>query len=393
MKKLSIKVIIFSLIMSMLSMGIAGCSKSSSSEDTSGSDSDSEESVVVVNTSYTSALDTEDMFKKRELSQEADTSSATTITVESGKNITISQEGVYVISGEAENCTIIVNVDKESKVQLVLDGVTITNESSPAILVMSADKCYVTTTDSTNTLKVTGQFTENEGLDTDAVIYSKDDISFNGTGTLNIESTDNGVTAKDDLRITGGSYSITSASQAFDANDSIAVSGGTFNITANDGFHCENSDDDKLGYIYISGGTFDITAQDDAFQACSVIQIDDAQINATCHEGLEATYIQVNGGIINISASDDGVNATTASKSYSTLFEQNGGELTLDIAKGDTDGVDSNGDVKLTGGALTINADSPFDYTGSAEMTGGTLTINGEEALQIPESQGTDSDE
>ncbi len=390
MKTINTKIISLVLALSLTGSCISGCSDKTSSADSSGQTDDS---TVTVNTSYTSALDINELFKKRELAQQADTSSATAITVESQKNITLSEEGVYIVSGEAENCTIIVNADQEAKIQLVLDGVSITNDSSPAILVVSADKCYVTTTDSTNTLKVTGQFTENEGLKTDAVIYSKEDISFNGTGTLNIESTDNGVTAKDDLRITGGTYNITAASQAFDTNDSIAVSDGTFEIKANDGFHCENSDDDKLGYIYIQGGTFNIKAADDAFQACSVIQIDGGSINADCHEGIEATYVQINGGQIRIKASDDGINATTASKSYSTMFEQNGGEMSLDIADGDTDGIDSNGDVKISGGSLSINAASPFDYKGNAEMTGGTLTINGETAAEIPASQGTNSDE
>ena len=376
-------IIISALAITMISSGFAGCSKSSSSSNTSSVTSDG---ITYTTAEYTSALDISDMFKKRELAQEADTSSATAVALESNKNITISEEGVYVLSGSAENCTVIVNTDKESKVQIVLDGVDITNESSPAILVISADKVYVTTTDSTNTLKVTNEFTENEGLKTDAVIYSKDDISFNGVGTLNIESTNNGVTAKDDLRITGGTYNIKCSGQAFEANDSIAVNDGNFTIDANDAFHCVNDDDDKLGFIYISGGEFDITAQDDAFQACSVIQIDDAQITVKAHEGIEATYIQINSGKINIEASDDGINAITASSSYKTMFEINGGELTLNIAKGDTDGIDSNGDVALNGGYISINAESAFDYSGEASLNGGTLIINGEQVTEIPKS-------
>lgn len=360
------------------SLSLAGCSDKSSS--TTASDGTS-----YTNAQYTSALEIKDMFKKRELAQQADTSSATAIELISGKNITISEEGVYTINGSAENCTVIVNAGKDAKVQLVLDSVSITNSSSPAILVSSADKCYVTTTDSENTLKVKGSFEETEGLKTDAVIYSKDDIAFNGVGTLNIESTDNGVTAKDDLRITGGKYSISTTSQAFDANDSIAVCGGEFSINANDAFHCENSDDDKKGYIYISGGTFDITAQDDAFQACSVIEIDDCELTAKCHEGIEATYIQLNGGKINIDATDDGLNGTTASKSYTTLIEINGGELTLVIGSGDTDGIDSNGDIVVNGGYINISCQSAFDYDGKAEYNGGTIIINGEQTDSIPE--------
>ena len=376
-------IIITAMVIAITAASLAGCSNSSSS----GSSSVTADNISYTNAEYTSVLDLSDMFKKRELAQEADTSSATTVELTNDKNITISEEGVYILSGSAENCTVIIDAGKDAKVQLVLDGVSITNESSPAILVTSADKCYITTTDSDNTLKVTGSFTETDGLKTDAVIYAKDDLCLNGVGTLSIESTDNGVTAKDDLRITGGTYNVKATGQGVEANDSIAINAGTFTIEANDGFHCVNDDDDKLGYIYISGGTFNITAEDDAFQACSVIQIDDGEITIKAHEGLEATVVQINGGKISIEGSDDGVNATTASSSYSTLIEINGGETTLVIGSGDTDGFDSNGDITVNGGYVNVTCNSSFDYDGKATYNGGTIIVNGEQVDSIPEPQ------
>lgn len=74
------------------------------------------------------------------------------------------------------------------KVQLVLDNVTITNTSEPAIYVLDADKCFVTSAEgSENVLSVSSSFatdTEN-GVNTDAVIFSKADLTLNGTGSLN----------------------------------------------------------------------------------------------------------------------------------------------------------------------------------------------------------------
>jgi len=72
--------------------------------------------------------------------------------------------------------------------------------------VKTADKVFVTTTDSANTLKVTGTFTADGTTNTDAVIFSKSDLTLNGTGTLNISSTDNGITSKDDLKVTRREY-------------------------------------------------------------------------------------------------------------------------------------------------------------------------------------------
>ena len=224
--------------------------------------------------SSSTLLDTSDMFSDRDLEQEADLTDAIYMTVESGEDITITQEGVYVISGTATDSTIIVEAEDTAKVQIVLDGVSITNTDSPAIYVKSADKIFVTTTDSTNTLKVTGTFTADGDTNTDAVIFSKEDLVLNGVGTLTIQSTDNGISCKDDLKITGGTYNITSGNDAIEANDSIRVYDGNFNIdSGKDGLQAENEDDDTVGYIYITGGTFDIDADSDGIQATSVLMV------------------------------------------------------------------------------------------------------------------------
>lgn len=390
-KSLTGKIAVYTLVMSLAAFSMAGCSGNSSSASDGSSvvkTSSGGEVSYTNNTDYTSLLDISDLFSNRDLKQEADTSEAQNIALESGSDITISQEGVYVLSGSVENCTIIVNTDKESKVQLVLDGVSITNDNSPAIVVVSADKCFVTTTESENTFKVTGSFTETEGLDTDAVIYSKDDLVLNGKGTLNIESTDNAVTAKDDLKITGGVYNFTCTGKGFQANDSILINDGTFNIkTNNDAFHSENKDDDKLGYIYIANGSFELNAEDDALQSHSAIQIDGGEFSITAHEAIEATTLQINGGKFTISASDDAINATQTSTAYSTAVEINGGEITMTIGQGDTDAIDSNGDIVVNGGYIDITANSAFDYDGTAAYNGGTIIINGEQVNEIPQSQ------
>ena len=53
------------------------------------------------------------------------------------------------------------------------------------------------------------------------------------------------------------------------------------------------------------------------------------------------------------------------------------------MGSGDTDAVDSNGNLIITGGTLDITAQSPFDYDGTCQKTGGTLIINGTETDTI----------
>ena len=393
--------------MTLVAASITGCGNSSTvSESSSSAAKESTSFAEAAETTEEAAADTtapentdsdevrqlsntadSDLFTKRDLEQTADTSEAKSITVADNKTIDISSEGVYTISGSAENCTVRIDADETAKVQLVLDGVDIENEDSPAIYVLSADKVFITTTDSENTLTVSGQFTSDGENNTDAVIYSKDDIVLNGTGTLSITSNyGNGITCKDDMKITGGTYDVRSALDAFEANDTISVCGGDFNISTNkDGFHCEN--DEAEGTVTISGGTFTISGASDGIQACAVLQIDGGVFDITAAEGLEATYIVINDGDITISASDDGINASASSAACETAVVFNGGNINVSVGQGDTDAVDSNGSVYVNGGTISITAQmSSFDYDGTAEFNGGTIIINGQEVSEIPQS-------
>ena len=207
------------------------------------------------------------LFTKRDLEQSPDLTGAKTLTVKDGETLNINAEGTYIITGTAKNCTIKVDADKKAKVQLVLQDVTVTNTDFPAIYVVSADKCFVTLQGS-NSLSVTGSFRSDGETNTDAVIYSREDLTFNGTDTLTLTSSENGISGKDDVKFTGGTYVITSDLDAIEANDSVAVYDGTFTIvTKKDGIHSENSDDNTVGWIVIAGGTMNIQAKSDCLQA------------------------------------------------------------------------------------------------------------------------------
>ncbi|SEL41291.1 protein of unknown function [Ruminococcus albus] len=134
-------------------------------------DISAEETTTVQTAELPENTTVEDIFTDRDFEQTADTSESQSITVSDNETIDITEEGVYAISGTAENCTIRVNADKNAKVQLVFDGVSITNDDFPPIYVVSADKVFVTTTDSENTLTVSGEFTADGETNTDAVIF------------------------------------------------------------------------------------------------------------------------------------------------------------------------------------------------------------------------------
>ena len=389
MKKTHLLTVILFVV---LALCLVGCSSpvEETDESTSIQTTETENDLNITSVGGTT-LDTSEMFTDRDLEQSADLTEAQYIELSSGEDIVITEEGVYVLSGDVEDVTVIVDADDEAKVQLVLDDASIVNEDMPTIYVVSADKVFVTTTDSDNSLEVTGTYQADRDTNLDAVIFSKDDLVMNGLGTLEVISTEgNGITSKDDLKITGGVYTIASYADGLEANDSIRIYDGDITIVSYaDALHSENEDDASLGYIYIHDGTLNIYAVDDAIRGTTIIQIDGGLINVeSCTEGLEATSIQINGGEISIYATDDGINATAKSNYFDVKIEVNGGTIDVVVASGDTDAFDSNGDLYINGGTINVEAPtSSFDVDGTAELNDGEVTVNGQIIAQITPSQ------
>ena len=188
----------------------------------------------------------DDLFTDRDSENQPDLNEAAALTLSDGQDITIDQAGVYVLSGQAAGVTVYVDAPDDAKVQLVLDGVTIENTDFPCIYVRSADKVFLTVT-ADSSLSVTGAFRKDGETKTDGVIFSRADLTLNGTAALTIASSDNGVVGKDDLKICGLTLTVTAADHAVEANDSIRVLDGVISLTAGkDGLHVkENSDGTK----------------------------------------------------------------------------------------------------------------------------------------------------
>lgn len=297
----------------------------------------------------------------------------------SGSTVTINAAGNYLLTGEL-NGQIVVDVPgTEDKVQLILDNATITNDTSAAIYVLNADKVFVTTTEgSVNKISTTGAFIQTDENAVDGAIFSKDDIVFNGEGALNVTSVQgHAIVSKDDLKITSGTYELTSAEKALSANDLIGIAGGDIMIVAgDDGL---NSDLD----VHIYDGTININATDDGVHAEATLTVDGGEITIVAAEGLEATVVTVNDGSIDIAASDDGINAAQKVTDYTPALEINGGEITVTMAAGDTDALDSNGYLYINGGVVNISAQFPFDYDLGGAINGGEVYVNGQQVTEL----------
>ena len=254
-----------------------------------------------VETDETKADESETDGTKADESVTNETETASSGVSISGNIITITKEGTYVFSGALSEGQIVVDADS-AKVQLVLDNADITCASSAAIYVKNADKTFITLAEgSENILMNTAEYEAIDDNNIDAVIFSKDDLTLNGKGTLTINSEyGHGIVSKDDLKLVGGICNITAKAHALSGKDSVRIAAGTYNLTSGkDGIHSENADDDEKGFVYIASGDFTIESTGDGIDASYVVQIDDGDFDITAGDGAEnatKTHKDIPGG-------------------------------------------------------------------------------------------------
>ncbi len=418
------KILSILLVLTMVCCLLAGCGKPSDNDGTI-DNSNNESSITEPSDTSSDPVDVdfsqadEDMFTERDGKTEYDESKAVTIKLNgtsaisssnsvkiSGSTVTITEEATYVISGTLTDGMIIVDADDTAKLQIVLNGVDITSKTSAALYVLEADKVFVTLADGkANTLANGGSFAAIDENNIDAAVFSKQDLTFNGSGSLTVTSpAAHGIVCKDDLVFTGGTYTINSASHGLDANDSVRISNSTkLNIDAGkDGIHCENTDDASLVFIYISDGTFNIEAEGDGIAAGAYVQIKNGTFDLLIGGGSEngSNTSSGNYGGFMGGGGHGGMRPGSSQSSTTTTDENstsmkgikaanslliNGGTFKIDSAD---DSVHSDVSVTINGGTFEIaSGDDAIHAEESLTITAGTFNITesyeGLEALNI----------
>ncbi len=338
-----------------------------------------------------------DMFTDRDVRTEYDESDGVLIQLNgtsatassnsvkiSGTTITITEEATYIISGTLDDGMIIVNAPDSAKLQIVLNGVDITSKTSAPLYILEANKVFLTLADGTeNTLSNGGTFTAIDENNIDAAIFSKQDLTFNGSGSLTVTSpAGHGIVCKDDLVFTSGTYIVNSASHGLDVNDSVRITGET-NLTIDagkDGIHSENTDDASLGFIYISNGTMNIEAEGDGIAA--------------------GAYVQIENGTFDLLVGGGSVNGSSASSGNYGGFMGGGGHggmrpggsqsttTTTDESSTSMKGIKAANSILISGGTFNIDsADDSIHSDVSVTINGGTFEIaSGDDAIHAEDT-------
>lgn len=344
-----------------------------------------------------------------------------------GSTVTITDEGTYILRGSLDDGMVVVNTDKANKVQLVLEGARVHSEKSAAIYVLQADKVFITLAEGTeNDLSNGGSFEAIDDNNIDAVIFSKEDLTLNGGGSLAITSPGgHGIVSKDELTVTGGSYHIQSASHGLDGKDSVCIAWADMDITAGkDGIHGENDEDTSLGYVYIENGSFVITSEGDGISAGAWMQLLDGSYTITTGGGSENAQTQVSdqwgmmgGGMPGMGGGMGGrpggrgepfpqagdfqaiapESGTQTEDAESIKAIKAGGALTVSggsfTINAADDAIHSNAELTVSGGSFFIaTGDDGFHADGALTMSGGSVDITqsyeGLEGMSVTVSAG-----
>lgn len=309
-----------------------------------------------------------------------------------GNRITIKQAGTYEVDGTLNNGQIRVKTGASENVTLVLNNISLTNPDREAIYVKEAGSVVLELKEGTKNTVCSGNvpdnITENENLfsqkedssfqtavaalQTDdnakrAAIYSKGDLTLNGTGKLHVFGyIKNGIQAKNKLHIQNGEFQIIACNHGMKGNAAFIMENGTVAIIAgNDGIRSDQTAEVKNGAVMV--------------------------LNSD--EGIEANQITVSGGNLDLTANDDGMNACTAEDADGQKLDTvpnlhiQGGTVAIHASG---DGIDSNGNLLVSGGELTIDGpendgngaiDSGSENNGTCKIDGGTIIALGSSGM------------
>ncbi len=310
--------------------------------------------------------------------------------------LTITAEGTYVLSGSLNEGRVIVNAGENDKVQLVLNGVSIQSADYAALTIEQADKVFITLSEDTqNIIGDSASYTlASEEDNVDAAIFSRADLTINGSGRLQVTGNyQHGIVSKDDLVITGGELTVQAEGDALCGKDCVKISGGKLTLEAGgEGIQSDNAEQADRGFIYIAGGEITITAGADGIEAETLLKVEGGTLDITSGggtsggqgtaafagedaesssaKGLKAgALLQISGGVIQVDALDDALHTDGE-------MAITGGELTL---SSDDDGIHADDSVTIAGGTLTITQSYEGIEGANVTISGGVISVSADD--------------
>lgn len=280
-----------------------------------------------------------------------------------GRLAIITAAGSYTLSGTLTDGQLAVDTNDEGVVHLILNGVDIRNSSTAPIYIANADETVIELAANSENYVADGAsyiFSDAEVDEPNAAVFSKDDLTIYGSGSLTVDAYYNdGITSKDGLIIAGGTIVVNAADDGIRGKDYLVVKDGTITVTAQgDGLKSDEDEDTTKGYITVTEGQITITSGGDAIQAQTDVLISGGTFDLTSGGGSNSSIaadasakgikagvnVNIDGGTFTIDAADDALH------SNDNLVINNG---TFVLTTGD-DGLHADATLELNGGVIDI---------------------------------------
>ena len=242
----------------------------------------------------------------------------------SGNPVVINRKGVYRVTGQSSGVTIRIEEPKRSgNIYLVLDNAQMTTASAPCIEVLAAEKVI---------LQCVGKNSLISEAKKGAAVSSVDDLTINGTGSLNIESGKNGVHCRETLRITGSVLTVQAENDGIKGDLGVCIDGGSITV-------------------------------------------------AKSYEGMEGGHVLIRSGELSITASDDGLNAAGDPETQGDVVIS-GGSVYINAAG---DAIDSNHSILIEGGVTLVDgpANSRNSIFDKGDAPDAVMSISGGTVLAV----------
>lgn len=303
-----------------------------------------------------------------------------TVTTDGGHvtvNSEVADEVVYRLSGATADGSL--KVYSAVKLELLLDGVEITNPAGPAINVQTGKKTTLRVPEGTVSSLTDGATyaAADDGEDRKATLFSEGQIEFRGKGTLNVRGLNKHAICSDDyVELRNTSVNILgAASDGIHVNDYFLMESGSLTIANVGG---DGIDADKTGYITIQSGSVDITVSGDSKKGLKT--------------GTDGA-LTIEGGTVGVTTTGN-VEVTDGDPSYCTALKSGGrfimsdGSVKVRASGTAGKGIKADGSAIITGGDIDIevlgaggtytNASSQSDaYTSTCISVDSVLTLTG----------------
>lgn len=299
------------------------------------------------------------------------------ITVE-GATVTLTQGGLYVLTGSSATGHVVVAAGEEDDVVLLLQNLTLENTEGVPVNIQSADKVILHVLDGTSNTLSDGGSTETAAEDSDApnaAVYSKADLTINGTGKLVVEgSSSHGVFSKDDLKIIGTDLQVTAVHDGIKGKDLVGIKEAKLTVNAgDDALVSSNEEDSTKGFVVVESGVLNLTAGADGIQAETGLIIKNGEMTITTGGGSANASTQAGWGAWGTPEATGETSDSAKGLKAKVLLQVDGGTLHIDSSD---DSLHSNGDLVINGGTVTIaSGDDGIHADKNLTVNGGDITI------------------